>query len=227
MNATERIVEQYFRLCLNCLTVTDLKVIGGVNRQLDLLAYNVERGIFMHVEISVTHGLKWIKKGAKLNKELEQRIKQKFFGELKSAEEGTPENPETEHKNYQAEIEATYKRYGATPWGEIERVWCFWHYNHSQEAEQAWQERLAQFAKESGCPVAADKFRLLSFRDKVLPRLINVIGTSHYDDDLLRLLSLQKASELQLTAQTTPPKKKKANNLPIKYPLRPEIIHFR
>lgn len=32
MNAAEHIVEAYFRLCRNCFTMTDRKVVGGNNR---------------------------------------------------------------------------------------------------------------------------------------------------------------------------------------------------
>ena len=35
-----------------------------------------------------------------------------------------------------------------------------------------------------------DNFEILLFRDEVLTNLLNKIGTSHYDDELLRTLSL-------------------------------------
>jgi hypothetical protein len=57
MNTVELIVESYFRLCRSCFTYPDLKVPGGNNRQLDLLAYNVREEAQYHVEMSVTHEL--------------------------------------------------------------------------------------------------------------------------------------------------------------------------
>jgi hypothetical protein len=41
MNAAEHIVESYFRLCRGRFTFSDRKVSGGVNRQLDILGYNL------------------------------------------------------------------------------------------------------------------------------------------------------------------------------------------
>lgn len=39
MNTAERIVESYFRHCRRCLTIPDVKIAGGNNRQIDLLAW--------------------------------------------------------------------------------------------------------------------------------------------------------------------------------------------
>lgn len=59
MNTTEKIVEAYFRLCKNCFTYPDMKVINGNNRQLDLLAYNLMDNSQYHIEVSVTHQENW------------------------------------------------------------------------------------------------------------------------------------------------------------------------
>ena len=76
MNTTERIVESYFRLCKKCFTYQDLKVPGGNNRQLDLLAYDMKKGTQYHVESSVTHELSWCATWARLQAKFEG----KFFG---------------------------------------------------------------------------------------------------------------------------------------------------
>jgi hypothetical protein len=44
MNTVERIVESYFRLCRCCFTYSDVKVVDGNNRQLDILAVSVVTG---------------------------------------------------------------------------------------------------------------------------------------------------------------------------------------
>ena len=60
MNAVEHIVESYFRYCRNCFTMVDVKIIGGNNRQCDLLAFNLATQEQFHVESSVTHDLNWL-----------------------------------------------------------------------------------------------------------------------------------------------------------------------
>ena len=76
MNTTEKIVEAYYRLCKKCFTYPDVKVIGGNNRQLDLLAYNLREGSQYHVETSVTHELS----GRATWTNLESKFNGTFFG---------------------------------------------------------------------------------------------------------------------------------------------------
>lgn len=57
MNAAEQIVEVYYQQLKHSFTARDIKVIGGNNRQLDLLAYHPQDRECHHVEtsISITH----------------------------------------------------------------------------------------------------------------------------------------------------------------------------
>ena len=59
MNTPEHIVETYFRLVRRCFTTTDVKIPGGNNRQIDLLAFSPVNKRYYHVETAVTHQLEW------------------------------------------------------------------------------------------------------------------------------------------------------------------------
>ncbi|GAB3995131.1 hypothetical protein GCM10028807_34470 [Spirosoma daeguense] len=55
MNTAEHLVEIYYRQA-GCFTMSDIKVISGNNRQLDLLAINIKTKKYYHIEVSVAHG---------------------------------------------------------------------------------------------------------------------------------------------------------------------------
>lgn len=81
MNAAEHITECYYRLEKRCFTLDDVKVINGVNRQLDLLAINLTTGDQYHIETSVTHRTAW----APDEQKLESILLTNFSGTQKNA----------------------------------------------------------------------------------------------------------------------------------------------
>lgn len=184
MNTTERIVESYFRLCQNCFTYPDVKVAGGNNRQLDLLAYNLREDREYHVETSVTHELSWRATWAKL----EAKFEGKYFG---APRERDGDNTEfARGRSYLAEITRTYKSVGFAP-SKVQRVWVTW----VKPDDRDFDERLRDYCRSKRlgkCPI-----KVLSFRDEVLPELLKAVGRSNYNDDVLRTLSLLRQFEDQ------------------------------
>lgn len=184
MNTTERIVESYFRLCQGCFTYPDVKVQGGNNRQLDLLAFNVREGTQYHVETSVTHELSW----RATWKKLETKFESKFFGAPRKRE--GPNTDFARGKNYYGEIRRAYTSIGFSA-REVRRVWITWVIPQGSEFEK----NLHRYCKKKRLGKKAIK--LLSFRDEVLPELKSTVGTSNYDDDVLRTFSLLRQFERQ------------------------------
>lgn len=179
MNATERIVEQYFRLHHHCLTVSDLKIPSAEGRQIDLLVLKPgPPASYLHVEVSVT----FTTHNPKLNKTLPKHFDHKFFGGLPLRRERVSTNT----PDIVGQLKDTYKLFGAE-WADVQRVWCLWKYDPAHVAKL--QTDLA--AAHAG--IAADKFRVLSFRDEVMPKLASSLGTSHHEDELVRLASLYEA----------------------------------
>ncbi len=177
MNTTERIVESYFRLCRNCFTYPDVKVVGGNNRQLDLLAYNLRDGSQYHIEASVTHELSWRATWANLRLKFEG----KYFGI--PHEKVGPNTDHTKGKNYFAKIQKTYKLVGFTP-SKVQRIWVTWVTPEDLDFEK----QLLKYCKSKRigkCPI-----KVLSFRDQILSELPKAVGRSNYNDDVLRTLSL-------------------------------------
>jgi hypothetical protein len=178
MNAAEHIVEGYYRHCKKNFTITDVKVIRGVNRQFDLLAIDLKSGEQFHIESSVTHS--FTISADDLCAELER----KFLG-VPPKREGA----NTDHsrgKRYLNEINETYRSVGFEP-EKIQRVFVTWQVKGIGRL----RECLEAFARKS-FPVS-----VISFRDTILPELQKVIGTSNYDDEALRTLSLIRQMEIQ------------------------------
>ncbi|MBK6771809.1 MAG: hypothetical protein IPG78_06735 [Ignavibacteria bacterium] len=61
MNATEHIVELYYRFVQKCFTISDVKIPNGNNRQFDLLALKPEKKNMQlfHIEIGITNDEHW------------------------------------------------------------------------------------------------------------------------------------------------------------------------
>jgi hypothetical protein len=177
MNTTERIVESYFRLCKNCFTDPDVKVAGGNNRQLDLLAYNLRDGSQYHIETSVTHELSWRATWDKLKTKFDG----KYFGAPREKE--GPNTDYSKGKNYFAEIKRAYKSVGFTL-GKVQRVWVTW----VLPLENDFPRRLHTYCK--GRRLGNRPIQVVSFRDQILPELHTAVGKSNYNDDVLRTLSL-------------------------------------
>lgn len=177
MNTTERIVESYFRLCHNCFTYPDVKVAGGNNRQLDLLAYNLKSGSQYHIETSVTHELSW----RATWKTLEEKFEGKYFGAPQKREGERTDF--TRGRNYFLEIQKTYKLVGFAP-SKVQRIWVTW----VKPEDAGFEKLLLKYCRTKRigrCPI-----QILSFRDEVLPGLLTAVGKSNYNDDALRTLSL-------------------------------------
>ncbi|NLI99463.1 hypothetical protein GX441_12530 [bacterium] len=172
MNATEHIVETYYRLVKHCFTITDVQVEKGVNRQIDLLSFQKGSGECFHVETTVTHELSW---RPSLNK-LETYIEYKFFGK--------PKPSAKEAKNYYQNICETYKKFGIDH-KSVKRVICVWDIKESKEEVEKWLR-----SQEENLRIQKRSLSILFFRDDVIPELLKEIGTSNYNDEVVRVLSL-------------------------------------
>lgn len=190
MNAAEHVVESYFRLCRGCLTFSDRKVLGGVNRQLDILACNLKENVQYHVEISVTHRLNWCPTPEELRLEFER----KFFGVPPERRSKTGIGTDSERgKSYFSEIEATYRGMGFSP-PDVKRVWVCWVVKGDEECKS----RTVQF--ESQRLNRTFEIEVLSLRNCVLPELQEATKTANYDDEVLRVLGFIKVREQQMGA---------------------------
>jgi hypothetical protein len=179
MNTVERIVACYFQIVRRCLIAGDIKVRQGNNRQFDLLAANLRTGERYHIEAGVTHEENWCPTPATI----ETLFRQKFFGVPKPKD-----GPNTDHKRgktYLPHIKEAYKEHGFD-FQSLSRVWCCWKVRDGESGDVA--QRLQAVAREYG--VVEPTCEVLSLRDQVLPELTRSIGSSNYDDDVLRMLSL-------------------------------------
>jgi hypothetical protein len=181
MNAAEHIVDCYFRVVKKCFTMNDAKVIGGVNRQLDILAVNLLSGDQYHIESSVTHQLGWALKPAGLKKVFDK----KFLG-LAPERKGRRTDFAL-GRHYSANILETYEAYGLTP-DKVQRVCVCWTLHAKSPAD----DFLHSFEQEHKMRIS-----VVSFRDTVIPELQNAIGTANYDDEILRTLGFIKQREKQ------------------------------
>lgn len=188
MTTTEHIVETYYRVVKNCLTLTDFKVIGGNNRQMDVLAYSPTEKEFRHIEVSVTHSENWT---ADLD-HVKNDIGFKFFGLPRNSRPNNPNTDFSKGKTYKQQIKNAYKTFGID-WDKVIRVWCLWRYTETQTEIDNWKLELQ---KEFN--VNANRFELLSFRDTILPRLFEMIGTANYSDEIMRTISLIKEYDRQI-----------------------------
>ena len=184
MNTTESIVESYYRLCKSCFTMPDVKVIKGNNRQLDLLAYNLLRKESFHVEVSVTHCQGWCPTPEKLTRNFDK----KFYG-LPSKKAGK-NTDYSKGKTYIKNIFDTYRHIGLDE-TEITRVWVCWVVAKPDTLE----EELNNYCSSKELP--RNKIQVVSFRDEILPDLLEKVSTSNYEDDSLRTLSLLRQHDIQ------------------------------
>jgi len=182
MNTSEHIVESYFRLVRRCFTITDIKIIDGINRQFDLLALDSIHDQAFHVETSVTHQKAWIPSLSKITPVIEH----KFLGYPRPHENGGRKTDAARGINYFENIRRTYQSYGLNP-SRVKRVICVWDLKATpEERTQYLREREKRYH------FRANTLSFLLFRDEVLPQLLDTVGTSHYDDEILRSFSLLK-----------------------------------
>jgi len=182
MNTTEHLVEAYYRQ-KGCFTATDIKVDNGNNRQFDLLTFDIKANKICHIEVSVTHSINksWIRPLDNITNE----VRFKFFGIPKNKR---PDNQKTDYakgKTYLEPIKSTYSKFGIN-YKDVTRVWCTWCLSENDKSNiDKWKQSMANEFN-----LKPDNFEILLFRDEVLSTLLNNIGTSNYDDELLRTLSL-------------------------------------
>lgn len=182
MNAVEHIVEAYYRICRGCFTMHDVKVEGGNNRQFDLLAYNLKDGSQYHIEVSVIHSEHW----CPTPEELIEPFQKKFLG-WPERRDGRRTDA-TKGKTYEEQIHHTYLKVGFKP-ESIQRVWICWLLKN--------RERLGS-VMEIFCQKHHFSVDVVDFRDEILKDFWQKIGTSNYDDEVLRTLSLLKQKEVQM-----------------------------
>ena len=176
MNTVEHIVESYFRLCEDCFTYTDVKVVDGNNRQMDILAISLEKKQQFHIECSVTHRLKWCPTSAKLVTE----FRKKFSGI--PTEKAGLNTDSSKGKKYSVAIAKTYRRLGLDG-RNIKRIWICWEVQDPENLEDC----LNAYRIETGEDVA-----VISFKKVILPKLMEAVTTANYDDEVLRTFSLIK-----------------------------------
>lgn len=177
MNTTEKIVEAYFRLCKNCFTYPDMKVINGNNRQLDLLAYNLMDNSQYHIEVSVTHQENW----CPTPEQLVDMFDKKFFG---FPPQRSGKNTDSEKgKKYYQNIVKTYESVGFDL-DKIKRVWVCW----AVKGVEGLDQKITEYCNRQS--IQKNKIEVLQFRDVIIRELLKKIGTSNYEDDSLRTLSL-------------------------------------
>jgi hypothetical protein len=200
MNTVERIVESYFRLCRSCFTYSDVKVVDGNNRQMDILAVSMLTSKQYHVECSVTHRERW----CPTPEELILGFQQKFSG-IPPEREG--KNTDSKRgKRYGGKINDMYRRLGLD-FAKINRVWVCWMVKDPRGPESALSEHFIR----TGYSV-----EIMSFRDTILPALMDAVATSNYDDDALRTFSLIKEWKKQArkTEPGAPPNSRQPSPLP-------------
>lgn len=188
MNAAEQLVEAYFQHVGGCLTRSDVKVHCGAGRQFDLIAYSVPTEQAFHIEVDVTHKLSWSRSPAKRA----MYIEKKFFGvppERTGASSGRTDFERG--KCYFPAIRSQYSQLGLNP-DKITRVLVSWvlHEDHAVT-----HKKLPHLSAVAG---AAFAIHFLSFRNLVLPALLGQVGTSNYENEMLRILSLTKQRDEQI-----------------------------
>lgn len=196
MNAVEQIVELYFQNVRKCFTCPDIKVKGGNNRQIDLLAYSLKDKKSYHVESSVTHVEKWNPKKS----DIEKHIKYKFLGYARKNSNKSSKTDFNRKKSYRDKIEETYAEYGIFG-DEIIRVWVLWCSDNIKRLEY-WKTSLCKRIN-----LDPSKLEILSFRDEIIPKLQEIIGTSNYEHDIKRTLSLIYQYSLQKNVTTSTKRK--------------------
>jgi len=189
MNTVERIVESYFRLCRSCFTYSDVKVINGNNRQMDILAVSMITGDQYHIECSVTHRELWCPTPG----ELIATFQKKFSGI--PPERAGEHTDSARGKRYGSMIIDMYRRLGLD-FSKIKRVWVCWVVKDPQGLQTALSDHFIR---------TGYKVDIMSFRDRILPDLMDAVATSNYDDDALRTFSLIKEWKRQTMTEPLRP----------------------
>jgi len=188
VNTVEHIVESYFRLCRNCFTYNDVKVMSGNNRQLDIIAVSLSPNNQYHVECSVTHCQNWCPTSAKLIAAFEK----KFSGH--PTQKDGPNTDSTKGKRYGGAIHSMYSRLGLDL-AKLKRVWICWTVKDPHNLATL----VDHYYVRTGIRV-----EVISFLDEILPQLTEAVSTANYDDEVLRTFSLLKQRAAQIAALRGP-----------------------
>lgn len=118
MNTAERIVESYFRYCRGCLTIPDVKIAGGNNRQIDLLAWQPSTQKAFHVQTTVAPSGRYFNKSSswRLTTEI---FRNKFFSQPRDRQ--TADFIPAQDDNEYAKLKKTYSGFNFAP-EHIKRV---------------------------------------------------------------------------------------------------------
>jgi hypothetical protein len=195
MNTAERIVESYFRYCRSCLTIPDVKIAGGNNRQIDLLAWHPKTETAYHVESTVVPSGRYFNKSGSW-RPVTEIFQNKFFAQPKVRQTPTfiPAKDDVEY----LKLQRTYALYNFAP-ERLKRVWVCWHLD---DYSVTVPDIVSYFADRD---VPQHLVEVISFRDEVVPALERQIGSSNYEDDVLRTFSFFSERDEQLKMQPTAP----------------------
>ena len=178
MNAAERLVELYFRFCRKCFTTTDVKVEKGNNLQFDMIAVSIlgrkVKAVY-RVEVNVTHCLQHCP------------TKRKLFRNWGHKFAGKPWKSSRFRNRDSVAIYQAYRGLGLNI-SKIHRVYCCWVVPKGDT-----DEIISEYYEKRGIQI-----EILSLRDEVLPELRKKVGSSNYDDELLRTVSLLGVAEKQV-----------------------------
>lgn len=188
MNTAEKIVEAYFRYVKHCLTAADVKISGGNNRQIDLLAWNNKNRVAYHVETSVAASGRYFNRSSSWKK-LIPIFQNKFFALPKDCQ--THDYCADESDPDYAKLIRTYDRFGFVH-HEVTRVFVCWNLEDYDLTEVEIRSFFAQRR------IPEERVHVISFRDEILPALRREVGSSNFEDDVLRTFSLLNEREDQL-----------------------------
>ncbi|RBP36582.1 hypothetical protein DES53_11621 [Roseimicrobium gellanilyticum] len=195
MNTAERIVESYFRYCRHCLTIPDVKIPGGNNRQMDLLAWSPKTKTAYHVESTVVPSGRHFNKSKSWKSPL-AIFQNKFYGQRKEHQTETSV-PAQDDPDFQKVLK-TYAKYSFDA-SNLKRVWVCWHLS---DYEVTHDEIITYFEARE---VRKELVEIISFRDEIIPALEKAVGTSNYEDDVLRTFSFfAERGKQALTASSHP-----------------------
>ncbi len=196
MNTAERIVESYFRYCRGCLTIPDVKIAGGNNRQIDLLAWHAKTGTAYHVESTVVPSGRYFNKSSSW-RPVTEIFQNKFFAQKKVRQTDAfiPANDDMEY----LKLQRTYELYNFVP-KQLKRVWVCWDLDDYRVTVP---DIVSYFAARD---VPQHLVEVISFRDEVVPALEREIGSSNYEDDVLRTFSFFSERAEQLKMRPTAPR---------------------
>ncbi len=185
MNTAEHIIEIYMRLVKKSFTIVDVKVERGNNRQLDILSFDLQNNCSYHIESTATHRLRWKPNIDKLIEIFEK----KFLGFTKSRNKRT--------EPFLQEILSTYREYGIK---EIDhRIICVWYSDVStDEIKKKLKSRLNKKYHKY-----INTLSIWSLRDKVINSIIKNMGTSNYEDEVLRTISFYREYDEQINKNAT------------------------